>query len=326
MKNIYVSRTLLPSRLDYLNKISNIWNTRLLTNNGELVQELERKVADYLGVKYVVCVSSGTAATLIALKILGIKDYVYTSPNSYVSVASAPAFLGIKPVFQDADEQVKGPAIVTHLYGKPNIVKARPVIYDASHAFAFKYQGKYLASYGDVTIISTHAVKIFQSVEGGLVITKNKKLYEKAKLIRNFGQTQRYKFEEVGVNFKLSEFHAAMGILSLEMVNKIKNRLNQIAKKYNKALGYKHYNMTFYPIWYKSEVDLLEAIEMFEKNNIYPRRYFYPPLNKVFGGKDCPIYEDRMSRVLCLPFYYELEDKNIEKIINIASQKDLVKR
>lgn len=316
---IYISRTHLPPLSEYTKYLKRIWKSNWLTNNGELVQELEEKLKDRLGVKHVVCVSSGTAALMTALKALNIKE-INTTPYSFVATVSAPVWMGVKVNFFDMDEKIPSPALVTHVYGKPELVDAQPVIYDASHAFTTKVDGRSILTYGDVSIISFNAVKIFQTAEGGAVITNNDEIAEKARWIRNFGFKTRYSFYGAGVNFKMSEFHAAMGLAALPLVDKMRKRYDEIIETYNRELGYDHEQVTYYPIWYKTEEKLLAAIQKFEENYVYPRRYFYPPLNKVFGGKDCPKAEDLMSRVMCLPLYYELEDKDVNKVISLVKE------
>lgn len=318
MKDIYISRTYLPPLKKYTSYLKKLWKSRYLTNNGVFVQELEEKLKKRWGVRNVVCVSNGTLATMLAIKALNITDKIYVSPYSYISTVSVPVWMGIKPVFVDNWKQWTGPALVTHVYGAPNITNVHPVIYDASHAFCSKYEGKSILQQGDISIISFHAVKIFQTIEGGAVVTNNDELAEKVRWMRNFGHNGQYEYFGAGINCKMSEFNAAMGLCVLPMVDKIKKRYDEIAEMYNKELGYKWEDVTYYPIFYPSEKKVLKAIEVFEKNHIYPRRYFYPPLNKVFGGKSCPIAEDLMSRVLCLPLYYELTNIDLKKIIKIA--------
>jgi dTDP-4-amino-4,6-dideoxygalactose transaminase len=315
---IYISKTNLPPLSKYVKYLKRIWKSNWLTNNGEFVQELEKKLEKRLKVKNVVCVSSGTAATMIAIKALGITKKIYVSPYSYISTVSTPVWMGIKPVFVDFGEKWKGPALVTHIYGLPNLVDVSPVIYDASHSFANNYKGKSILSCGDVSIISFHAVKIFQTVEGGALVTNNNEIAEKARWMRNFGFKTKYDFYGAGINCKMSEFHAAMGLCVLPTVDKVKKRYKEIIDKYNKAFGYHHEDVTYYPVWFDTEKDVLEVIKVLERNGIYPRRYFYPPLNKVFNGKKCPTAEDLMSRVLCLPLYYQLKDKEVEQIINLV--------
>lgn len=317
---IYVSRTVLPPLSEYNKYLKRIWKSNWLTNDGELVRELEEKLKKRFGVKNVVCVSNGTSAIMLTLKAMGIKGKFYTSPNNFIATVSAPVWMGLKPEFVDFGEEFKSPALITHLYGIPQIVDTKPVIYDASHAFTTVYKGKSILTYGDVSIISFHAVKIFQTAEGGAVVTNNNELAEKIRWMRNFGLKTRYSYYGTGINCKMSEFHAAMGLCSLPMVDKIRKRYDQIIKIYNKELGYDHQGVTYYPIWYQSESRVLKAIEEFEKHNIYPRRYFYPPLNRVFGGKRCPIAEDQMCRVLCLPLYYTLKEKEVQQIIELVKK------
>jgi dTDP-4-amino-4,6-dideoxygalactose transaminase len=310
----------LPELEKYVKYLRIIWRNNWLTNNGELVQELENKLEDWLGVKNVVCVSSGTSALMIALRCAGVKDKLYTSPYSFLPTVSAPTWMGYKLKFVDLDEAYKSPALVTHVYGIPNIVNAKKVIYDASHAFSVKYKGKSILSYGDVSIISFHAVKTFQTVEGGGIVTNNNEIADKARWMRNYGFKGRYSFHGAGINAKMSEFHAAMGLCSLEMINSTLVRYRHIIEKYNKELGYDHKDVTYYPIWYSSENKVKKAIKEFERHNIYPRRYFYPPLNEFFGGRKCPRAEDKMSRVLCLPLYYALRDEQVDSIVKIAKK------
>ena len=317
---IHVSRTPLPSLRQYNTYLKKIWKSNWLTNDGALVRELEEKLKERFGVKHVVCVSNGTSAIMLSVRAMGVKGKFYVSPNNFIATVSAPVWMGLKPEFVDFDEEFKGPALITHLYGIPQIIDVKPVLCDASHAFTTMYKGKSVLSYGDISVISFHAVKIFQTAEGGAVVTNNDEFAEKIRWMRNFGLKTRYSYYGTGINCKMSEFHAAMGLCSLPMVDKIRKRYDQIIKIYNKELGYDHQGVTYYPIWYQSESKVLKAIAEFEKHDIYPRRYFYPPLNRVFGGKRCPIAEDHMSRVLCLPLYYRLKEKEIQQIIELVKK------
>jgi dTDP-4-amino-4,6-dideoxygalactose transaminase len=152
-------------------------------------------------------------------------------------------------------------------------------------------------------------------------VTNNDKIAEKARWMRNYGFKTHYTFQGTGVNFKMNEFEAAMGLCSLETVDDTVKKYKKLIQRYNKELG-KHQPecVTYYPIWYKSEKSVLKAIKEFEKKGIYPRRYFYPPLNQVFHGEKCPIAEENMKTVLCLPLYYSLTKKEQDKIISIAKK------
>lgn len=320
MKKIFVSRTRLPTLERYNHYLKKIWKSNWLTNNGELIQELEKKLEKRFGVKNVVCVSSGTAALMIALKALDIKE-LYVSPYSFIATVSAPVWMGIKVHFVDIGKDIPSPSLVTHIYGVPNYTPTgNVVIYDASHAFATKINGKSILTYGDCSIISFNAVKIFQTIEGGALVTNNDEIAEKARWMRNYGFETQYSFQGVGVNFKMNEFEAAMGLCSLETVDDTVKKYAKLIERYNKALHLNAKDVTYYPVFYKSERAVLRAIKVFEKVGIYPRRYFYPPLNKVFGGEPCPIAEDKMSRVLCLPLYYSLSFKDQDRIIKIAKE------
>lgn len=285
-----------------------------------MVQELEEKLKKYWGVKNVVCVSSGTSAIMLALKAMGIKDHINVSAENFIATVSAPVWMGIKPIFFDFGEDPKSPALITHLYGRPKIVKTKRVIYDASHAFMTKYKGKSVLSYGDCSVISFHAVKTFQTVEGGAVVTNNDKLAEKVRWMRNFGLKTRYSYYGAGINCKMSEFHAAMGLCSLKLMGKVEKKYNILIGRYNKAFKLDLKDVTYYPTIYRSENELLNAIKVFEKHDIFPRRYFYPAMNKVFGGKECPVAEDWVKRVLCLPLYYDLTKKEQDLIIKTAKE------
>ncbi|MEK7112630.1 MAG: DegT/DnrJ/EryC1/StrS family aminotransferase, partial [Patescibacteria group bacterium] len=199
MKDIFISRTYLPPLRKYNKYLKKIWKANWLTNNGELVQELERKLKKRLGVKHVVCVDHGTSALIISARALGIKKKIYTSPYSFIASVSSMVWEGIKPIFVDLDEPFRGPALVTHVYGTPQLTNASPVIYDASHAFAVKFGGKSILSYGDVSAISFNAVKLFQTAEARAIVTKNDEIAEKARSMRNFGFRDRYSYQGTGI-------------------------------------------------------------------------------------------------------------------------------
>lgn len=315
---IPVSRPYLPSFRAYQVYLKEIWETHRLTNDGKLVKQLEKKLQRFWGVKHVVCVSSGTSAIEIALKALDVTE-LYLSPFSFVATASVPLWLGMKLRFVDLNGEYKGPALVTHVFGLPHLIKAKPVIYDASHAFAVKHNNKSILSYGDVSIISFHATKIFHTVEGGAIVTDSDEIAEKARLMRNFGYDGPYTFVGVGINAKMSEFHAAMGLCNLEGIEKTLAKYHKLVERYNKNLGYSYPDVTYYPVWFSSEAKLLHALKRFHKEGIYPRRYFYPALSKVFGGS-CPVFEQAAKTVLCLPLFKDLTYREQDKIIKIARE------
>ena len=313
----------MPPQREYNKYLKRLWKSHILTNHGELVQELEKKLQKYWKVKNVVCVANGTSAIQIALRALNIKE-IYTSPFSFVATVAAPIWLGVKVKFFDFNESApkNKPLLATHVYGIPNPQVGKPTIYDASHAFTTKLNGKSILTCGDVSIISFNAVKIFQTGEGGALVTNNDEIADKAKWMRNYGYKTRYSFNQPAMNAKMSELHAAMGLAVLPYVERVRKRFNQIVARYNRNLGkflYPDY-LTYYPVQFPSEKNVFSAIKEFEKNGVFPRRYFYPPLNKVFGGKKCPKAEDYMSKTLTLPLHYYLENSEVDMISKIAKK------
>ena len=356
MKTINVTKTYLPSLEEYTKYLKNIWNIGQLTNNGYLVQKLEAKLKKYLNVKHLFFVTNGTIALQIAIKSLELKKEIITTPFSYVATTSSivwenctPIFVDINPNTLNIDANKIESAInknteailVTHIYGNPcNIEKIKKIakkynlkiIYDAAHGFGAKYKNKSLVNYGDISILSFHATKIFHTVEGGAIITNNDKLARKICYMRNFGHKNQENFFGIGINGKNSEFHAAMGLCILPKINKIIKSRKKISELYDKLLITKKsnikkpkirpnttYNYSYYPIILQSEKILLKIKGALNKQNIFPRRYFYPSLNTLNYVKYKPmkISEDISKKILCLPLYYELEEPKIKQILNI---------
>ena len=358
MKNkleiINVTKTFLPPIEKYIKYIENIWSSDKITNQGPLLKELECKLEDHLSVKNLHFVNNGTTALQLALKALDIIDgEIITTPFSYVATTSAILWERCKPVFIDIDpdnfcidpgkieEKItkKTKAILAvHVFGIPcdvekieEIAKKNNlrVIYDGAHAFGVNYKGKSLLSYGDISVCSFHATKIFHTVEGGCLIVKNEDVSKRLELLKRFGH-QGDEHHYLGINAKASELHAAMGLCNLEYIDKIVEKRKEIFEKYNQLLNNfvktpgipKNitYNYSYYPIIFKNEAVLLNVLDELNRNDIYPRRYFYPSINTLsyIGDKQiCPISEDISSRVLCLPFYYDLKNDTIEEISEI---------
>jgi len=324
---ITTCRTWLPPLKEYNKYLKRIWKSNILTNSGELVTEFEERLKDYLGVKHLFLVANGTIAEQIAIKALGLKGKFYTSPVSYVATVSAAVWEGLTPVYVDMGKDFKrGPVISTHVYGIPRLTDQHPVIYDGCHAFGVKYRGKSLLAQGDISFTSFHATKTFQSIEGGAIITSRDDLAEKIDWMRFHGhkagkhKEERYTFHGVGINAKMSELHAAMGLCMLPKADMIWNKYQEHIQYYNSILGTEHKDMTYFPYMYESEFKLLRAIDRFEKNDIYPIRYFYPALNTIplYKGKSCPVAEDFCRRVLCLPLFYKLTKAQIRRICDLV--------
>ncbi len=321
---IPVAKTWLPKRKEYNKYLKRIWKSNILTNEGELLRELEEKLRVYLGAKHLFLVSSGTMALQIACKTLDLKGKFYTSPFTYIATASAPVWEGLEPVFVDmGEEYTKGPVVETHVYGIPRTVPRGigPVIYDASHCFGVRdREGKSLCTYGDISIVSLHATKIFQSVEGGAIITSDDKLAHRINYMRHHGHRTRYSYWGLGINGHMSEFHAAMGLCMLPKARKVYRKYQKLIGLYSKYLNRPTLAKTYFPYVYSSESQLKHALRRFYTQGIYPRRYFYPALNtlKFFPPQECPVAEDYARRVLCLPLYYELKERDVKRICQLV--------
>lgn len=354
---INVTKTFLPPFEEYTAVLKRAWDNGWITNNGELVKELEQKLKKYLGVNNLVFCNNGTIVLQIALKTLNIKGEVITSPFSYVASTTAILWENCTPVFVDINENNfcidaakieaaitdKTTAILaTHVYGHPCDIDAinkiadkykLKVIYDGAHAISTKYKGKSVLSYGDISTCSFHATKLFHTGEGGCIITNDVKLAKQAELYRQFGHVGD-DYYSIGINGKNSELHAAMGLCNLNYINQILESRKQQWLYYEKLLKNKfrlliiskeiQYNYAYFPVLFESEELLLEAINKFKENEIFPRRYFYPSLNMLpyVNYQPTPVSESVAKRVLCLPLYFDLDRKTQEKIAQLILQTE----
>ncbi|QOI97864.1 MAG: DegT/DnrJ/EryC1/StrS family aminotransferase [Flammeovirgaceae bacterium] len=348
---IQVTKPFLPPREEYERLLEGIWQRNILTNNGPLVVELEQKLKEYLGVPYLLYVTNGTIALQLAIKALGLKGEIITTPFSYVATTSSIVWEGCQPVFVDIDERTLNinPALIeqaitektsailaTHVYGNPCDIDtieqvARKhnlkVIYDAAHCFGTSYKGESVFAYGDISTTSFHATKLFHTVEGGAVFSRDEKLIKKLDFMRNFGHNGPEDFAEVGINGKNSEFHAAMGLVNLNfmpfvlkkrklqwvMYDNLLNHVKVQALSINKLAIF---NYAYYPLILESEEVTLRILNRLQANQIFPRRYFYPALNTVrlYASGTLPVSESVSRRILCLPIFHELADADIERI------------
>lgn len=353
---INVTKTYLPDRAKFDKYIDKIYSTALLTNNGQLVQELTVKLEKYLGVQNLLLVSSGTLALQIAYKALGVKDQAITIPFSFVATTSSLVWEGIEPIFVDIDPETfcidpskieeaitpETTAIVpVHVFGNACNVEiiekvaqkyGLKTIYDGAHAFGVKYNGRSLLSYGDATIISFHATKLFHTIEGGAIIFKNKKDFEKAKLMINFGIEGPDSITELGINAKMNEFQAAMGLCVLDEMDTILEQRSEIWSHYESALK-DHVqlqkrnfqctnNYSYFPVLFESEEKLIEVKNAMNAASINPRRYFYPSLDTLgYLQSQVPQIVSRniASRAMCLPIYPGLSINKIKEIIKILT-------
>ena len=351
---INITKPFLPPIEEYKAYIDQIWERNWLTNNGPLVNELELKLKEHLGVDYLLYLNNGTVALQIAIKALGLKGDVITTPFSYIATTSSIVWEGCKPVFVDIDRETlnidhqkieaaitenTSAIIATHTYGNPCNIDAiqsiadkyrLKVIYDAAHCFGTKYKGKTVFAYGDISTTSFHATKVFHTIEGGAVFTNDAALLKKMAYMRNFGHNGPDNFAEVGINGKNSEFHAAMGLVNLKYIESILESREKQCKRYADWMKYLNVrtikltpeasvNFSYYPVLFDSEAALLKAIELLNGNWIYPRRYFYPSLNNLnyVTSLDTPVCDEICSKVLCLPVYHSLSMEEIDFICRI---------
>lgn len=351
---ITVTKPFLPPIEEYQAYLSQIWERNWLTNNGPLVNELELRLKEYLNLNHLLFVTNGTIGLQIAIKALGLTGEIITTAFSYVATTSSIVWEGCTPVFCDIhpntlnidSEKISSlitsktvAILATHTYGNPcEIEKLQTIaadhrlalIFDAAHAFGVTYKGNSLFHYGDISVASFHATKIFHTIEGGGLITNNPSLLLKMAYMRNFGHNGPEDFAELGINGKNSEFHAAMGLVNLKYINQNLERRKRIHDWYDEWLPYTRIkkiefpkecqpNHSYYPIILESEKALLKALALLEGHWIFPRRYFYPSLNKLKYVEHCslPVTDDISKRVLCLPVHDKLTREEVDFICRL---------
>jgi len=354
MKRINVTKSLLPDREKFHAYVDQILDSGWLTNRGSCVRELEAKLETYLGVRNVVLVSNATMALQVAYKALDIQGEVVTSPFTFIATASSAKWEGLDVVFADIDAETlcidpkdieskitkRTSAIVpVHVFGNPCNVKAidalaekhhLKVIYDAAHAFAVHYQGKSVLNHGDVSVLSFHATKLFHTIEGGALIINDDALCEKVRKMINFGITGTESIECLGINCKMNEFQAAMGLCLLDDMDAVIEQRGELIALYDSLLGehvrrprlldnVKH-NHSYYPVIFENEIITKRVQQALNEQNIHPRRYFYPSLDMLdfISENQCaPISRDVASRILCLPLFIGLSANDCKRISTI---------
>lgn len=353
---ITVTKTFFPPLAEYQKQLERIWHNEWLTNRGELVLDLEEKLREYLNVNHILITNNGTIPIQIALKLLGNSGEIITTPFSYVATSAAivwehctPIFVDIHPKYLTIDESKIEAAITdkttcilaTHVFGNPCHIEAieaiakkynLKVIYDAAHAFGVIYNGQSIFSYGDVSTCSFHATKLFHTGEGGALFVKNLHLQHRFFYSHNFGHNGPLDFYGLGINGKISELQAAMGLSVFPYVNQIVVERKKVVDFYNQSLNLNkvqtikirentEWNFSYYPIILKDEATLLKVQKALNDCDIFPRRYFYPSLNTIeyIKGSKMPISESVSSRVLCLPLYVGLSQDNLTQIVTIIN-------
>jgi len=354
----------LPSQEKLFKYISHIYETRRLTNFGELSKLLEENLKTYLGISNIVLTANGTLALQIAYKLLNIKGIVVTTPFTFVATIGSLAWEKIPFIFTDIDpdtfcidlnnveyllQKYKNidAIVAVHVFG--NSVNMEEILFlkekynlkilfDASHCFGVSYNGTSILNYGDISTISFHATKVFHTIEGGgIVINKNKEhLYKKARTIANFGIEDEYYISEIGINAKLNEFAAAMGLALLEEIEHIiklrkekweyyYSNLENVVKlqKRNPLITN---NYSYFPVVLPSEMHVLKIISILRKFNIFPKRYFYPSLDKLpyVTQNNIPVQLNNAhyisERILCLPLYHDLPKEVQDIVINVIKE------
>jgi dTDP-4-amino-4,6-dideoxygalactose transaminase len=353
---INVTKTFLPPLDEYVAMLKRSWDKNWITNNGELVIELEEKLRSYLGVRNLWYCSNGTSVLQLAIKGLDLKGEIITTPFSYVATTTSILWEECTPIYVDIIDdnfcidvdrirdkitsRTKA-ILVTHVYGYPCNVEAidtiakeysLKVIYDGAHAFGTKYKGKSLLSYGDISTCSFHATKLFHTAEGGCIIANNSELSEKVLLYRQFGHKGDDYFT-FGINAKNSELHAAMGLCNLLYIEGILASRKRQWLYYRESLADSgcrflnvsynteeiEYNYSYFPLVFSSVKELVDTIDLLNEKGITPRRYFYPALNTLtyVEYQSCPIAESIAKRVICLPLYHDLKEEEQTEICRV---------
>ncbi len=352
---IPVTKPFLPPQQVYQHYLDGIWKRNWLTNMGPLASDLELRLKDTLKVNYLLFVTNGTVALQMAIKALDLKGEIITTPFSFVATTSAIVWEHCTPVFVDIDEHSLNidadkieeaitpnttAILATHVYGNPCDVEKieaiakkhqLKVIYDAAHAFGVEVNGKSIFEYGDISTCSLHATKLYHSVEGGLVVTKDAALLKRLAYMRNFGFDGPESFADLGINGKNSEYHAAMGLANLKYLEMIHNKRKELTARYDEKLknlkarrpiwhAASENNFAYYPLVFDSEALMLQCVELLKLNEIFTRRYFYPSLATSLPyvkPQDLPVTGDIAQRVLCLPLYYDLTLEEVDLICRL---------
>ncbi|PKB17873.1 DegT/DnrJ/EryC1/StrS aminotransferase family protein [Flavobacterium sp. 5] len=354
---IPVTKTFLPPQEEYNSYVKRAWDKVWLTNRGELTIELEDKLKEYLDVPHITITNNGTIPLQIALKLFGKGGEIITTPFSYVATSAAivwenctPIFVDINPEYLTIDETKIEAAITskttailaTHVFGNPCHVEAieiiakkhnLKVIYDAAHCFGVKYNNQSIFNFGDVSTCSFHATKLFHTGEGGAMFCNDDKIQHQLFFSHNFGHNGPLEFYGLGINAKISELQSAMGLALFPYMEHIIAERKKVTDFYNTNLNFNNlknikirenteWNHSYYPILFDSEATLLNVQEALQKENIIPRRYFYPSLNTITytKGNKMPLSESIASRIVCLPLYVGLSTIDLQKIVDIINK------
>lgn len=348
---IPVNKPFVPNQKKLFDKLSKIHNNEWFTNFGPFHEELVNRLEDYLGIRNLLLVSNGTLALQISYRALGIKSKLLTSPFSFIASSSAARWEGLELEYSDIDlntlnldisclEKVDGQieAIqAVHVFGNPVDTTAlnkfassrnAKTIIDGAHAFGVKKNNRSVLLDVDATTLSFHSTKVFHTVEGGGIVFKNKSDYETAKSLINFGYDEFKNVNRVGINCKLNEYQAAVGLTVLEEIDSIIEKRLELFFRYQKLLNgiidmpvfdiEADLNGAYMPVIFESEETLLAAVKYLDESGIQTRRYFYPSLNEipaVAGAGSCPNSESVSRRILCLPLYTQMTNLDLDFVV-----------
>ena len=363
-KTITVTSPLLPDLKEFEKYLEDIWNRKWLTNNGYYHKELEKALADYLGVPYLSLFTNGTLPLITALQAMRITGEVITTPYSFVATTHSIWWNNLKPVFVDVEEETgnidpeKIEAAITpqttaimpvHVYGTPCNTKriqeiadiyGLKVIYDAAHAFGVNVNGKSILENGDMSTLSFHATKVYNTVEGGALVCHDEATKKRIDYLKNFGFAGETTVVAPGINSKMDEIRAAYGLLNLKQVDEAIAKRKHVAELYREALknipgirflndieGVRH-NYSYFPIFITEKEYGMSRDALYDKlksQNILARRYFYPLISNfpVYRGLESSnpanlsVATKLAEQVLCLPMYADLTDENVEKILKL---------
>lgn len=362
-KSIYVTQPSLPDLQEFIPYLQKIWDNKILTNNGPFHQQLEKELAQFLGVPYISLFANGTLALVTALQVLRITGEVITTPYSFVATTHSLWWNNIKPVFVDIEPEFgnldpeKVEAAITpkttailpvHVYGNPCKVDrikdiadiyGLKVIYDAAHCFGVKHKGVGICNYGDLSILSFHATKVFNTMEGGAIICHDEATKKRIDYLKNFGFAGETTIMAPGINSKMNEMQAALGLVQLKHYDENIKKRKAIADTYRKELSNikgisflpepidTDSNYAYFPIFINEKefgISRDQLYDMLKKNNIFARRYFYPLISEFpmytslesASTLNLPTGTRLAEEVICLPLYSELKK---EDVINITS-------
>ena len=368
LERINVTSPLLPQLKDFIPYLEDIWDRKWITNNGFYHQELEKALCEYLKIDYISLYTNGTLPLITALQALRITGEVITTPYSFCATTHSIWWNGIKPVFVDIDPKTcnidpeKIEAAITprttaimpvHCYGMPCDVEAieeiaskygLSVIYDAAHAFGVEYKGKSILEYGEMSTLSFHATKVYNTIEGGALVTHDAKTKKRIDFLKNFGLADEVTIVAPGINGKMDEIRSAYGLINLKQVDEAIKSRQKIVETYCEGLknieGIRHldysnkdikHNYAYFPIFIDKEKYGMSRDELYEnlkKHNIYGRRYFYPLISNMTTYKgyesahtdNLPVANKLANEVLCLPIYKDLQISDVERIISLIKR------